>query len=65
MILLGLTNILKLNIVNQFRMLMVKNWSQYGGFKFDVYRESGGIDYYISKIVNDEIIEYDMLVNLN
>ncbi len=46
-------------------MLMVKNWSQYGGFKFDVYRESGGIDYYISKIVNDEIIEYDMLVNLN
>ena len=51
--------------INQFQMLMVKNWSQYGGFKFDVYRESGGIDYYISKIVNDEIIEYDMLVNLN
>ena len=50
--------------IDKFRMLMVRTWSGYGGFKFDAYYEKGGIDYYISKIVNDEIIEYDMLVNL-
>lgn len=50
--------------INEFRKLIEKTWSGYGEFKFDIFNEYSGIEYYMSKFVNNEIIQYDILVNL-
>tara|TARA_B100000575_G_C23140646_1_gene663659 strand:+ start:4527 stop:4937 length:411 start_codon:yes stop_codon:yes gene_type:complete len=50
--------------INEFRMLMEKTWSEFGQFKFDQFNKYSGIEYYMSKFVNNEINQYDILVNL-